>query len=118
MWSRRGEEEPNGGGREILKTEGAAVGVMLCQIGSGRSKPGLITSHLHMKGALCHSKHYICICNAAQTQGWEFVHRYVCVCVCVFKQVLRGQIVINLNSTSPVSTWHTTISTNTNVIPE
>lgn len=24
-------------------------------------------THLHMNGALCHSKHYICICNAAQT---------------------------------------------------
>lgn len=43
MWSRRREEGPNGAGiRDILKTEGAAVGVMLHQIGSGRSKPGLV----------------------------------------------------------------------------
>lgn len=39
-------------------------------------------THLHMNGALCHSKHYICICNAAQTQDWEFIHSHIRVCVC------------------------------------
>lgn len=47
MWRRHKDEEPNGGGgeegiRDTLKTEGAAVGVMLYQIGSGRSRPGFV----------------------------------------------------------------------------
>lgn len=106
MWSRHREEMHN---RFVLKrctvwkTEGAAVGVMLYQIGSGRSKPGLDT-HISIWKQLCAT---LCTTYAfvMQLKHREFNH--CCMWVCVFKQVLIGQIVINLNSTRAVSTWHT-----------
>lgn len=97
FYQRRDEET---GGR------GAAVGVLLKQIGKSWVEALNRRLHHHMKGALRLSKHCICIRNAAQTRDWEFTHRFMLVSPLLCKQVLRGQVVISLNLSGPDSTWH------------
>lgn len=60
------EEEKTGDRRNIID-RGGSCGENAVVDRQWQVKAWAHQMHLHMKGALCHSKHYVCICNKAQT---------------------------------------------------
>lgn len=87
-------EEEERRDRRYIKDIGGSCGENAVEDRQWQVKALSCQTHLHMKGALCHSKHYVCICNNTQTQKWEFIHCHMSVSL--LKQVLGGQIVIIL----------------------
>lgn len=87
-------EEEERRDRRYIKDRGGSCGENAVEDRQWQVKALSCQIHLHMKGALCHSKHDVCISNNTQTQKWEFIHCYMSVSL--LKQVLRGQIVIIL----------------------